>query len=94
MDAEETFVVAQIEVGLGAIFRDITFTMFIRIQRSGIDVDVGVEFLDGDAESAGLQKFGKRGCDNAFAKRGGDASRDENVLGIHIPDDWFRDTNI
>ena len=33
------------------VIRYVTFSMFIRIQSARVDVDIWVEFLDGDAES-------------------------------------------
>ena len=57
MDAEETFVVTEVEVGLRAVFGDVAFPVLVGIERSGVDVDVGIEFLDGDSEAPGLQEF-------------------------------------
>ena len=66
--AQETLIVAQVEVRLGAVFRDIALAVFVRVERTGIDVDVGIEFLDGDAQAACLQELGQRGRDDAFSE--------------------------
>ena len=55
--AEKAFVVAQVEVGFGSVLGYIAFPVFVWIEGSGVDVDVGVEFLDGDSEASGLQEF-------------------------------------
>ena len=43
-----------------AVFGNIAFAMFVGVESARIDVDVRVELLDGDTESAGLQKACKR----------------------------------
>ena len=45
----EAFVMTEVEVCLSAVFRHITFTVLIRIERAGVNIDIGVEFLNGDA---------------------------------------------
>ena len=45
----------EVEVGLGAVIGDEHLAVLIRRHRAGIDIDVGVEFEDGDGESAGLE---------------------------------------
>ena len=71
---------AKVEIGLGAVFRHKTFTMFIGVQCSGIDVDVWVEFLGRDGESSCLQQFGNRGGNNSFTEGGCDPAGHENVF--------------
>ena len=83
MDTQESFVMAQVQVGLGAVFRDVALTVLIRIERTGIDVDVGIEFLDGDAKAARLQEFGQGSRDDAFPKRRSHSARYEYILGVH-----------
>ena len=58
---KEAFVVAKVQVGLRSILRHVAFSVFIRIQRSGVDVDVGVEFLDSHTQSACLEEL-CQGC--------------------------------
>ncbi len=68
-NAEEALIVAEVEVGFGAIFRYITFAVLIGIERAGIHIDIGVEFLDRDFEAPRLQEFSQRSCNNAFTER-------------------------
>ncbi len=51
---------AEIEIGLGAVIGDIDLAMLIGAHRAGIDVDIGVEFAQADAESARLQQRAER----------------------------------
>ena len=55
-DAGEAFIVAQIEVGFGAVIGDENFAMLERAHRAGIDVEVGVKLAQADGKAAGLQQ--------------------------------------
>ena len=46
---------AQIEIGLGAVFGDEDLAVLIWIHRAGIDVDIGVELLDRHADAAAFR---------------------------------------
>ncbi len=46
----ESFVVAEVEVGLGPVVEDVDLAVLVRRHRSRIDVDVRVELLHADAE--------------------------------------------
>ena len=81
---EETLVVAQVQVGFGPVVGHVALPVFVGIHGAGVDVDVGIELLDGDAQSAGLQEFAKRCGDNAFAEGGRHPTGHKNVLyGTH-----------
>ena len=45
----EPFVVAEVQVGLGAVVGDVDLAVLIGAHRAGVDVDVGIELLQGDA---------------------------------------------
>ena len=47
---EEALVVAEVEVGLGAVVGDEHLAVLLRVHRARIDVEVRVELLDGDLE--------------------------------------------
>ena len=47
MYACEPFIVAQIQIGLHTVYRHVALTVLVGVQRTGVDVDVGVELLDG-----------------------------------------------
>ena len=78
---EETLVVTDVEVGLGAVVGHEDLAVLERVHRPGVDVQIGVELLHGDAQTACLQQAPEAGCREALAERGGDASGDENMLG-------------
>ena len=63
--ADEAFVVAQIEVGLRAVLGDEHLPVLERVHRPGVDVDIGIELDESDAESSRLE--------NRSERRGGDA---------------------
>ena len=66
-DAREPFVMTQVQVGFHPIDSHVAFAVFVGVQRAGVDVDVGIEFLDGDGISPRLQQFSDAGRDDAFA---------------------------
>ena len=57
LDAQEAFVMAQIEVGFVAIHGNVAFAVFIRVQCTRVDVDVRVKLLDGYLVTSCLQQF-------------------------------------
>ena len=65
--AREAFVVAEVEVGLHAIYGDVAFAVLIGIERAGVDIDIGIKLLDGNLVAACLQQFTDGGRDDAFA---------------------------
>ncbi len=78
---QEALVVAQVQVGLGAVLGHEALAVLVGVQRAGVHVDVGVQLLDGDREAARLQQLGQAGTDDALAQGGGHAPGNENVLG-------------
>ena len=67
--AEKTLIMSEIQVGLSPILRDIALTVLIRVERARIDVDIRIEFLDGDTEAPRLKKFCKRRRYDSLAQR-------------------------
>ena len=53
---DEPFVVPEVEVGLAAVVGHEHLAVFERVQRSRVDVDVRVQFLDDDPEAPLLQE--------------------------------------
>ncbi len=78
----EALVVPQVEVRLGAVLGDVALAVLVGVERSGIYVDVGVEFLNGHRVTAGLQQAGDRSRNNTLAERRRHAARYEYVLGF------------
>ena len=80
---EEPLVVADVEIGLGPVVGDEDLAVLERVHRPGVDVEVGVELLHRDVQSAGAEQPAEAGSRQALAERGGDASGDEHMLGRH-----------
>jgi hypothetical protein len=77
---DEALVVADVEVGLGAVLGDEDLAVLERAHRPGVDVEVRVELLELDAQPARLQETTERGGDDSLPERGDDSTRDEDVL--------------
>ena len=61
------FIVTQIEVCFHTVSGNVALAMFIRVQRSWVNVDVRVELLNGYLVTTCLQQFANRGGNNAFS---------------------------
>ena len=83
---EEALVVPEVQVRLGAVVGDEDLAVLVGRHRAGVDVDVGIEFEDGDAQPSGAQDPAERGGHDPFADGTHDAARDEDVL-RHQPSD-------
>ncbi len=77
---EEALVVAEVKVGFGAVVGDVDLTVLIGGHGAGVNVEVRIELLDGDGESARLEETTERGGGDALADGGDDAAGDEDVL--------------
>jgi hypothetical protein len=78
----EPLVVAEVEVGLGAVFGDEDLTVLERAHRPRIDVDVGIELLQLDPEAAGDQQTADGGRGDPLSEGGNDTSGDEDEAGL------------
>jgi hypothetical protein len=77
----ESFVVAQIQIGLCAIVGHVHFAVLVRAHRARIDVDVRIELLQGDRVAVPLENGADRSRRQSFAERGDHTAGDEDVLG-------------
>ena len=78
----EALVVAQVEVGLRAVLGDEHLAVLERAHRARVDVDVRVELLDRDGQTASDQEPAERGRGDALPKCGDDAAGDEYEAGF------------
>ena len=80
---DETLIVAQVEIGLGAVVGDEHLAVLERAHGARVDVDIGVELDEGDFEAARFEdgSQGRRG--DAFAERRHDTAGDEDEFGGH-----------
>ena len=58
--AGEALVVAEVEIGLGAVVGDEHLAVLVRRHRAGIDVEIGVELAQAHVVAARLQQRAKR----------------------------------
>ena len=80
VDVEEALVVADVQVGLGAVVGDEDLAVLERVHRPGVDVEVRVELLHRHPQPAGPQEVTERGSREPLAERGGDASGHEDLF--------------
>lgn len=71
---------AEVEVGLGTVIEHVNFAVLVRRHGAGIDVEVGVELLHEDLESALFEQGADGSRGKTFAERGDDAAGDEDVF--------------
>ena len=53
-NARKPLVVSQVEVGLETVLRHVALTVLVGVQCTWVDIDIRVEFLDGDLVAACL----------------------------------------
>ena len=63
----EALVVAEIEIGLRAVIQDVNFAVLKRVHRPRIDVEIGIELLEDDAQAAQFEQRAERSRREAFA---------------------------
>ena len=78
---DEALVVAEVEVGLGAVVGDEDLAVLERAHRARVDVEVRVELDEGDLEAARLEDRRQRCRRDALAERGHHTAGDEDELG-------------
>ena len=79
---DEALVVAQVQVGLGAVVGDEHLTVLQGAHGAGVHVDVGVQLLAGHLQAAALEQAAQRGGGDALAQAGHDTAGDEDILGL------------
>ena len=77
---DESLVMSEVEVGLRAVLGDEHFAVLVGAHRAGIDVDVRIQLLRGDFESARFQQPAQRRHDDALSEPGYYASRYKHIL--------------
>ena len=81
VDVEETLVVADVEVGLGAVIGDEDLAVLERVHRARVDVEIGVELLHHDAQPARREQIAQTGGGQTLPQRGNDTAGHEDVPG-------------
>ncbi len=81
VDVGEALVVAEVEVGLGAVLGDEDLAVLVGRHRARVDVDVGVELLESDRQAAAHEEAAEGSGGDALPERRDDAAGDEDVAG-------------
>ena len=84
----EALVVAQVKVGLGAIVGHENLAVLERAHGARIHVEVGIEFLQADPQTAALQQAADGGGADPLTKGRNHATGHENVFshyGLTLP---------
>ena len=79
--AREALVVAEVEIGLRPIVGDVDLAVLVRAHGPGVDVDVGVELLEGDAVAMPFEDGADGRGGKPLAERRHHAAGDEDVFG-------------
>src|SRR5262249_44418603 len=90
----EAFVVAEVEIGLGAVVGDKHLAVLGRTHRPGVDVDVGVHLQHRDLEATRFQERAQRRHRQSLPQRRDHPTGHENELGFPAlhHDDFFPPT--
>src|SRR6185369_14566166 len=83
--AHEALVVAQVQVGFRAVFRDEHLAMLEGRHGAGIHVDVGIKLHHRDFDFSRFEDRGEGGGGDALPEGGNDATGHEDVLGHDRP---------
>jgi hypothetical protein len=87
---DESLVVAEVEVGLGAVVGDVDLAVLERAHRARVDVEVRIELDEGDSQAPRFQDRGERCRSDALAEGGHHTAGDEDKLGHvlqHVADE-------
>ncbi len=85
----EALVVAEVEVGLGAVVGYEDFAVLEGRHGAGVDVEVGVKLHEVDLETTSFEQAADGGCSEALAERRHDSASYEDVLCRHVRDLFF-----
>jgi hypothetical protein len=70
--------VAEVEVGLGAVFGHVDLAVLVGTHRPGVHVQVGIALLERDAQATAFQQTRDGGCCETFAEGGDNAAGNKN----------------
>ena len=79
---EETLIVPQVEVGLGAVIGDEDLTVLKGVHGARIDVEIRIQLLHGHGQPAGHEQLSQAGGGEALTERRDDTPRDKDELGV------------
>ena len=83
LGVREALVVAEVEIGFGAVVGHVHFAVLIRAHRARIDVQIRIALLEGDSETAAFEQTADRRRCNALAQGGNNTTGNKNILRPH-----------
>ena len=83
LGVREAFVVAEVEVGFRAVFGHIHFAVLKGTHGAGIDVQIRIEFLEGDFETAIFEQTTDGGGSDALAERRNNTAGNKYIFWRH-----------
>src|SRR5207244_2957933 len=84
-DSDIAFIMAEVEVGFGAVVSDEDFPVLVGAHRAGIDIQIRVELAQPDLEPARLKQRPERCRRQTLAERGDHAAGNEDEPRHGIP---------
>ena len=79
---DEALVVAEVEVGLGAVVGNVNLAVLERAHRARVYVDVGIELLRCNFQAAAFQQTAERCGSNALAQTGDNTAGHKDEFAI------------
>ena len=84
MEVTKALVMPQIQISFRAIVQDENLTVLVRAERARIDIEIRIEFLDGDVKPPGFEQPSDRSRSHALTHRGDYTASEENQLCCHL----------
>ena len=64
---QETLVVSEVQIRLVPVFRHVTFAVLVGVQRTGIHIDIRIEFLVRNMKPARFEQIAQRSGNDSFS---------------------------
>jgi len=75
----EALVVTEVEIGLGTVVGHKHFAVLVRRHRSGVEIEIGIEFAKPNLVAARLQQGSERRRGQTLSERRNHAAGDEDI---------------
>src|SRR6266566_2305935 len=86
VDVQESLVVAEVQIDLGAVVEDEHLSVLVRIHRARVDVQIGIDLDGADLQSLRLQQDPDGRSADPLAKARQNATRDDDILHVNSRD--------
>ena len=85
---DKALIMAEIQVGLGAVLGDKNLAVLKRAHRAWVHIDIGIELLGCDLQAAAFEQAAERGRRDALAEAGNHAAGHKDIFGHTIQDSF------